>query len=129
MIRLRENPNAPTYNTFQLSKGGLKVYKNTFTNVANVASIIFEGASGSNVTVTFPAAQTTWKGIVNYIEKAFIDNGFFVESGYRIKVVPNSSNWNIEILGNVKVVSINSPAVNATVVEVNMSQQAPKVTL
>lgn len=128
MVRKRSNINASATNSFKLTSAGVyenvAKYKNTVT-IATLTGFVFKGADGSTVTKTYSPAKTTWATIKEALEAALVEAGYVLDNGseYGLKVVPDGSNFDIEIKGDVMVTSISS--VSATVEPLASENQAP----
>ena len=119
MIRRRLNPNSSADNTLKLSSalqhGTTDKWKSTRT-ITTLSAMIYLNSAGESVTKTWSPAKSTWATIKAALEAEIAVGGYYLgnDSDYGLKVVPNGSDFDVEIKGDIKVTSLSGSSTTVT---------------
>jgi hypothetical protein len=115
MILKRLNPNSSNDNAFGLSSAlahnSVEKWKSTKT-ITTLTNMTYLNSEGVSVTKAWSPAKTTWVDIKAAIEAEIGVGGYYLSNGedYGLKVIPNASNFDIELKGDIKVTTLSSGA-------------------
>lgn len=129
MIRKKLNPNSSSDNTLKISSGLAHLTTDQWLSVKTIATLTnmtYLNSEGVSTTKTWSPAKSTWADIKSAIETEVGVGGYYLgnESDYGLKVIPNGSDFDIEIKGDIKVTTLSSGATTVTAIA-NQNQAEP----
>jgi len=119
MIYKRLNKDAASTNAFRATEateagGKIPLYKHVFANVPNLAEMIYKLPDGSTKTKTWGTPPNDWKAVKAAIETELEAEGFVLGDPGDVKVVVDTTNFDITIKGAISIASITSVAAVTT---------------